>query len=110
MNKEDVSIIESLLYNILSTLNTLLVATCIGTKKQEDKEHFLEKAQETHDILVNINLAKQHNNTYKSCFGCKEFDLNHIATLCRCDLNSRYHRLGCRFKDEPKTYKNEVSE
>ena len=98
MNEENVNIIEILLFNILSTLNTLLVATCDGKKNEEN---YLKDAQITHDLLCNINYAKQHKTTMKSCFGCKYFNLNHLATMCRCDLNSNYNsHFGCKFHKE----------
>ena len=98
MNEENVNIIEILLFHILSTLNMLLIATSEGKK---DKEHYLKDAQDTQNLLININLAKQHKTTFKGCYGCKEHDLNHIATMCRCDLNSNYHEhFGCKFHKE----------
>ena len=105
MNKEDVAIIEVLLFNILSTLNTLLVAASTRKLTKEDEEGLLKQAQDTKNLLININLAKQHKTTYKSCFGCKYFDLNHIATMCRLDVNSNSQKFACRFKVE-----SEVSE
>ena len=98
MKDEDVAIIEILLFNTLSTLNALLVATSTGKLTKEDQEGFLKKAQDTHNLLININLAKQHKTTFKGCYGCKEHDLNHLATMCRCDINSNYHEhFGCHF-------------
>ena len=100
MNEENINIIETILFNILSTLNILLVATCDGVKDKEDKKNFLKIAQDTHNLLVNINNSKQHRKTYKSCFGCKYHDLNHIATMCRLDLNPDNQKFACRFKVE----------
>ena len=42
MNKEDVAIIEVLLFNILSTLNTLLVAASKRKLTKEDEEGLLK--------------------------------------------------------------------
>ena len=102
MNEEDAAIIKVLLFNILSSLNSLIVASCTN---KEDAEGFLKQAQDTQNLLININLANQHKTTYKSCFGCKYFDLNHIATMCRLDVNSNSQKFACRFKVE-----SEVSE
>ena len=100
MNNENVNLIEVLLFNTLSTLNALLVATATTLKDKEASEGLLKQAQDTQNLLININLAKQHKETTKSCFGCKYFDLNHIATMCRLDVNSNSQKFACRFKVE----------
>jgi hypothetical protein len=100
MKDEDVAIIEILLFNTLSTLNALLAATATGKFTKEDQEGFLRQAQDTQNLLRNINTSKQHKKTYKSCFGCKYHDLNHIATMCRLDINSNSEKFACHFKKE----------
>lgn len=100
MKNEDVAIIEILLFNTLSTLNALLVATATGKLTKEEQEGFLKEAQDTQNLLTNINRTKQHKKTYRGCFGCKYHDLNHIATMCRLDINSNSQKFACKFKVE----------
>jgi len=97
MKEEDVNIIEMLLFNILSTVNGLLLAT---VKNKKGNDGLLRQVQDTHNLLTNINIAKKHKETCLGCYGCKYFDLNCIATMCRLDLNSNFHRMGCGFRKE----------